>query len=86
MDDVLRSVVEIAHRHLSPKAGAVLREDPDADLAALGLTSLRTVDFMVELEERLGVELPEEAIHAETFRTARTVADALRQLPRESAR
>ncbi|MGC4807626.1 phosphopantetheine-binding protein [Micromonospora sp. DT233] len=86
MDDVLRSVIEIARRHLPPTSAAALGQDPDADLSALGLTSLRTVDFLVEVEERLGVALPEEAIRAETFRTPRTVADTLRELPGESAR
>ena len=52
---------------------------PDAALPAnrrlteLGLDSLSTVGLLVELEDKLGVEVPDQALTAETFETAESL-------------
>ncbi|MBT3161152.1 acyl carrier protein [Streptomyces sp. CHA1] len=48
-------------------------------LRDLGFDSLRTVNLLVAVEAALGVELPQERITADTFRTARTLADAVHE-------
>lgn len=49
-------------------------EQADVPLADLGFDSLRTVNLLVTVEAALGVELPQEKITADTFRSARTLA------------
>ncbi|MCX4750470.1 phosphopantetheine-binding protein [Kitasatospora sp. NBC_01287] len=39
------------------------------DLAALGLNSMGVVQLLTDLEERFGLELPDELITEETFET-----------------
>lgn len=41
----------------------------DAPLRDLGLNSMRAVDLMFDLEDELGVQLPDEAMTDETFAT-----------------
>ncbi len=57
---------------------AVGRND---DLAGAGLTSLATVDLMLAIEDRFGVEFPESMLNRRTFATLAnltTAVDALR--------
>ena len=57
---------------------AVGRND---DLAGAGLTSLATVDLMLAIEDRFGVEFPEAMLNRRTFATLATLTaavDALR--------
>lgn len=51
---------------------ARLRTDPavltaDADLYAVGLSSLATVDLMLAIEDRFGIEFPQERLNRRTF-------------------
>ena len=79
MDDITRSVLEIAIDLADvPAAGAT--PDPDSPLSELGLGSLHVVRLMRRVEERFAVSFPADAITGETFRSARTVADVVRQL------
>ncbi|MDT0266584.1 acyl carrier protein [Streptomyces sp. DSM 44915] len=52
--------------------------DPDAPMKDLGLNSVGIVGLIVDLEEELGVFLPEEAVSPSTFYSARTLWSALR--------
>ncbi|RFU86627.1 hypothetical protein DY218_11190 [Streptomyces triticagri] len=77
---LLLSVVEIVRECLpepAPEGGAALADVPLSDL---GLDSLRTVGLLMRLESALGLELPEELINGETFRTVRTLSDAVRKV------
>ncbi|WP_424184728.1 phosphopantetheine-binding protein [Actinokineospora sp. G85] len=76
-DDTLPRVFALVERTL-PDAGPV--SDPDAELDALGLTSLKLVELLVALESEFGVSLPEELVAPETFRTPATIAEAVSAL------
>ncbi|MFD6876634.1 phosphopantetheine-binding protein [Streptomyces sp. NPDC054904] len=54
-------------------------EQADLLLADLGFDSLRTVRLLVSVETAMGVELPQELVTAETFRSARTLAEAVHE-------
>jgi acyl carrier protein len=58
------------------KADAPL--DPDAPLKEFGLDSMKAVDLVFDLEDELGVALPDDAMTAETFSTAGHLWAALR--------
>lgn len=62
-----RSFQEVLLPHLPyAEAGELTAAD---DLAALGLDSMGVVQLLAELEDVLGVELPDEALTEETFAT-----------------
>lgn len=50
------------------------------DLWRAGLTSHASVDLMLALEERFGVEFPDRLLTRETFRSIEALATALRDL------
>ncbi|BCX17347.1 MAG: hypothetical protein KatS3mg117_1029 [Geminicoccaceae bacterium] len=50
------------------------------DLWRAGLTSHGSVDLMLALEERFGVEFPDRLLTRQTFRTIEALATALREL------
>lgn len=50
------------------------------DLWRAGLTSHASVDLMLALEERFGVEFPDRLLTRETFRSIEALAAALRGL------
>jgi acyl carrier protein len=77
MDDIMRSVMEVARRQVDPENTLAL-DDPDADLAAIGFDSLKMVGFIVDLETSFSIEFPADMIDAQTFRSLRTVADSVR--------
>ena len=53
---------------------AVGRND---DLAGAGLTSLATVDLMLAIEDRFGVEFPESMLNRRTFATLANLTAAV---------
>ncbi len=64
---------------------ARLRTDPwalaaDADLYAVGLSSLATVDVMMSLEDRFGVEFPERLLNRRTFGSIGAIRGAVAEL------
>jgi acyl carrier protein len=85
-DHLLAVVTGLLSRHLEPEAVGALA-DPDVQLATLGVTSLRLIEFIVELETEIGRELPPEALDRETFRSPRSITAAVRrlQVPRTDA-
>ncbi|MEU6243466.1 phosphopantetheine-binding protein [Streptomyces sp. NPDC047024] len=75
----LPAVLEVVRGLLDDAPSAWGSEQADIPLADLGFDSLRTVHLLVTVETALGVELPQERITADTFRTARTLADAVHE-------
>jgi acyl carrier protein len=73
MNDTFETVLR---RHLTYLA-ANAPLDPDAALKDLGLDSMRAVDLVFDLEDEMGVMLPDEAMNAATFATARSLRAAL---------
>jgi acyl carrier protein len=61
------------HKHLDP-ASVV----PDAELVALGITSLDAITIVYQIEEELGIQIPKEDI--EGLRTVQDLIDGLRRL------
>ncbi|CAG2156955.1 Aminoacyl carrier protein [Cupriavidus yeoncheonensis] len=61
--------------------------DDDADLYEAGLTSVATVHMMLAIENALGVEMPDNMIQRELFRSINSLAAAAETLrqPREAA-
>jgi len=47
------------------------------DLFEAGLTSLTTVSVMLMLEDRLGIEIPDEALNRRTFSSIAALREAL---------
>jgi len=73
---------------MNPQFEAVLRRHltyltpgtplaPDDDLKGLGLDSMKSVDLVFDLEDELGVMLPDEAMTAATFQTPASLWAAL---------
>lgn len=81
MDDLVRSVIELARHRLPAQGGAVL-DDPDADLSSLGLDSLAVVRLVVDLERELLLEFPADALEPATFRTVNSIVATIRALPK----
>jgi acyl carrier protein len=79
MDDIMRSVMDLARRHVAVEYTSTW-DDPDADLSAVGFDSLEMVSFIVDLEASFSIQFPADMIDAETFRNVRTVANAVRAL------
>ncbi|MEU2888955.1 acyl carrier protein [Streptomyces albidoflavus] len=78
-DPDLPAVLDIVRGLLADPPPAWGPEQADVALRDLGFDSLRTVNLLVAVEAALGVELPQERITADTFRTARTLADAVHE-------
>jgi acyl carrier protein len=68
-------VIALIARHKGIDAAAV---DPHAELARLGITSLDAITLAYELEEDLGVEIPNADI--ESLRTVQDLIDGLIRL------
>jgi acyl carrier protein len=78
-DDLLRSHCRFLD--------AGLPIDPDATLPALGADSLAVVELIVDIEDRLGISLPEELLTPQVFATPGTIWAAIQPLlPAGSAR
>lgn len=73
-------VVTIISRH---KGLAVAQVTPQAELAALGVNSLDAITLAYELEEALGIEIPNADI--ESLRTVQDLIDGLRRLTADRA-
>ena len=70
---------EVELRALLAEAG-VDAPSPDADLPGAGLTSLKTVDLMLAIEDRFGVEFPERLLNRRTFSTLANLTEAVNGL------
>lgn len=75
----------ILRRHLKYLTGDA--EIPfDGPLKDLGLDSMEAVELLFDLEDELGVVLPDSAMTAETFATARSLLAAVERAADPSAR
>ena len=54
--------------------------DDEADLYQAGMTSHASVNLMLALEDRFGVEFPERMLRRRTFETILSIEDAVREL------
>ena len=79
MDDITRSVMDLAQRHIRAESAFAL-DDPDADFSVIGFGSLEMVSFILDLEASFSIRFPADMMDAETFRNVRTVADSVREL------
>ena len=75
MDTLLQEIFVIARRHASkPQA---IGAEPGASVVAAGLDSLRLVAFILELEERFGVQFSSEQMSPDTFGSLEAAAAAV---------
>ncbi|MFG3309794.1 acyl carrier protein [Streptomyces wuyuanensis] len=68
---------EILRRNLPLSNGPV---SADTSLSNLGLDSLATVSLVIDLEEGLGVSIPDSLLVAKTFETADTLWSVIASL------
>jgi acyl carrier protein len=76
MSNTIRTVADVASRHTSQDKVAGLK-NPDVELKSLGLDSIELVAFLIDLEKTFRIKFPNEMIETSTFRTLRTVAQAV---------
>jgi acyl carrier protein len=81
-DDLLIRVGAIVKRHARepPSSGEL---HPDAELSSLGLASLELVALLTDIEATLAVRFPTRLLHDDTFRTLRTLVEALQSVRRD---
>lgn len=73
-----QQVVDILRACLQDPALAV---DPDDDLLASGsLDSLTFIDFIAAIEQRLGLQLPDDVVFGEKFNSLAQMADSILEL------
>lgn len=70
---------EVVLRKYLPYLAPAAPLSPDDELKALGLDSMKSVDLVFDLEDVLGVMLPDEAMTATTFRTPANLWAALNE-------
>ena len=63
---------------------AVAELGDDKDLFDVGLSSLTTVNVMLELEDAFEVEFSEEMLNRSTFRSVESISSAIEQLLAEA--
>jgi acyl carrier protein len=79
MDDITQGVLELARCHREWDHGRVL-DGPEVELRDAGFGSLELVRLMLAVEARFEVVFPAEMVDVATFRTPRTLGDAVRSL------
>ena len=78
--DTLLSIKELAAKQFGGDANDV---DVDAPVDQLGIDSLGFLEFLFELEDKLGISIPQESVA--NVRTLRALADAVDQLATSKA-
>lgn len=76
MDAQLRSILQEAGGLAFPAAGL----DADADLFAVGLSSLATVRVMLAIEQAFDIEFPDSMLTRRTFQSIAALRDAVGRL------
>jgi acyl carrier protein len=76
LDDEIRGILR-AHARLNVDVGTL---DSDADLYRAGMTSHASVNLMLALEDKFGVEFPERMLRRRTFETIAAIGAAMREL------
>ena len=76
LDDEIRAILR---EHVRLNAD-VTTLDPDGDLYRAGMTSHASVNLMLALEDKFGVEFPERMLRRRTFETIATIRGAIEEL------
>jgi acyl carrier protein len=76
MDSEIRAILR-EHVRLTTDVDAL---EPDADLYRAGMTSHASVNLMLALEDKFGVEFPERMLRRRTFETIAAIRGALVEL------
>lgn len=82
MSDLSYSDFESVLRDALPFLDESTPVDQDTSLVQLGLDSLRLLNLVAELEDRLSVELPDDMLVMETFATPTSLWSCLSDLLR----
>jgi acyl carrier protein len=72
-DATFEAILRKRLKHVEP--GAAIPDD--AQLKDLGLDSMEAVELLLDLEDELGIVLPDEAMTAETFATPSSLREAV---------
>lgn len=73
--DTLTTITEVAAKQFGGDAQTI---DPDATVDQLGIDSLGFLEFLFELEDKLAIPIPQEAVtNVRTLRELATVIDGL---------
>jgi acyl carrier protein len=75
-DDEIRSILR-EHVRLSVDVGTLSADD---DLYRAGMTSHASVNLMLALEDRFGIEFPERMLRRKTFETIAAIRSAVDEL------
>lgn len=78
--DTLLSIKELAAKQFGGDANAI---DIDAPVDQLGIDSLGFLEFLFELEDKLGISIPQESVA--NVKTLRELADVVAQLATSKA-
>jgi acyl carrier protein len=81
MQDRIREVLA-AHGRMAVDPREVASQ---ADLYELGLTSTASVNVMLELEDELGIEFPDEVLKKSTFASIRNIEQVVEGLVKSPA-
>jgi acyl carrier protein len=76
MDSEIRAILR-EHVRLSVDVDTL---DPDSDLYRAGMTSHASVNLMLALEDKYGVEFPERMLRRRTFETISNIRSAIQEL------
>ncbi|MEO3890695.1 phosphopantetheine-binding protein [Nonomuraea sp. B5E05] len=76
MEESIKEITAAVRRHLADEQEAQ-PVSPDTALSDLGFGSLGLVALMVDVEESLSLSFPSEMINPETFRSIRSMAEAV---------
>jgi acyl carrier protein len=71
--------VDVLRAHL-PALDPANGIEPTAPLRDMGLTSIRAVDLLIDLEDQFAFAFPDEVLTAETFTTAASLWDVVGDL------
>ncbi len=82
--DIETRVREILQTHgkLMTSATAI---EPGADLYKAGLSSLATVNVMLEIENRFGIAIPDEALTRATFQSIAALTALVQRMEEQDA-
>lgn len=75
-DDEIRGILR-EHVRLTVDVNSL---DPDADLYRAGMTSHASVNLMLAIEDKFGVEFPERMLRRKTFETIAAIRGAVEEL------
>jgi acyl carrier protein len=72
----LQAILSPKLRFLTPGAAVPM----DEDLGKLGLDSMASIDLLMEIEQELGVQIPDDMMTADTFSTGNHLLAVIEKL------